>query len=281
MPDDVELHNALGNELKKLGQLADAETSYRRVIEINPDHAIAHYNLGNVFQIQKRLTAAEACYRRALEIKPDLAEGHNNLGAVLKDLGQFAAAETSYRRALRLKPDSAVTHNNLGNILGDLGQHSAAVESFRRALELQPNSRIIHLQRNPIDTCLSIYFNNLEAHSYANDLDNIAHFYKQYLHIMNHWHESLPQDVILNVPYEELVTDQEGWTRTLLDFIGVSWNECCLDFQKTARRVSTASNWQVRQKISTSSVERWRNYKNFIEPLGVYFPDTWQDTVRE
>ncbi len=142
-----------------------------------------------------------------------------------------------------------------------------------------PNSRIIHLQRNPLDTCLSIFFKNFESHSYANDLENIAHYYTQYLRIMKHWHESLPQDAILNVSYEDLVNDQEGWTRILLDFIGVSWDERCLDFQKTARRVSTASNWQVRQKISTSSVKRWCNYMKFIEPLRVYFPETWQNTV--
>ena len=129
------------------------------------------------------------------------------------------------------------------------------------------------MQRNPIDTCLSIYFQSFDRiHSYSNDLENIAHFYTEYLRIMEHWRVSIPQDVILNVPYEGLVDDQESWSRAMLEFIGLSWDARCLDFQQTVRRVSTASNWQVRQKISRSSVERWRNYEKFVGPLRELLP---------
>ena len=68
-------------------------------------------------------------------------------------------------------------------------------------------------------------------------------------------------------PYAELIADQEHWTRRILDFLGLPWDERCLDFHKTVRPVATASFWQVRQKIYKSSVERWRNYEKFIGPL--------------
>ncbi len=71
----------------------------------------------------------------------------------------------------------------------------------------------------------------------------------------------------LHVPYEELVADQEGWSRKMLDFIGMPWDARCLDFHQCDRTVSTVSNWQVRQKINKSSVERWRNYEQFAGPL--------------
>jgi hypothetical protein len=57
------------------------------------------------------------------------------------------------------------------------------------------------------------------------------------------------------------------WSRKLLEFIGLPWHQACIDFQRTERTVITASKWQVRQKISKTSVERWRNYAPFVGPL--------------
>jgi tetratricopeptide (TPR) repeat protein len=131
-----------------------------------------------------------------------------------------------------------------------------------------PGARIIHMQRHPIDTCLSIYFQNFTVvHGYANDLQNLAHFFGQYQRVMAHWHAVLPADAILDVPYEALVEDQEGWSRKMLEFIGLPWDPRCLQFHQTQRPVVTASSWQVRQKINKSSIARWRNYEQFIGPL--------------
>ena len=131
-----------------------------------------------------------------------------------------------------------------------------------------PNAKIIHMRRNPIDTCLSIYFQNFGVfHTYANDLGDLAHYYSQYSRLMNHWRQNLPSDVILDLPYEELVADPEIWSRKMVDFIGLPWDASCLEFQRTDRTVSTFSKWQARQKISRSSVERWRNYRHYVGPL--------------
>jgi hypothetical protein len=134
--------------------------------------------------------------------------------------------------------------------------------------EALPNARIIHMRRNPIDTCLSIYFQHFKSgHSYANDLDDLAHYYGEYLRLMRHWKTTLPEGAILEVPYESLVDDQETWSRTMLQFIGVPWDPRCIDFHRTRRSVMTASKWQVRQKMTRASIERWRNYEEFIAPL--------------
>jgi tetratricopeptide (TPR) repeat protein len=134
--------------------------------------------------------------------------------------------------------------------------------------EALPNARIIHMRRNPIDTCLSIYFQHFKsAHSYADDLDDLAHYYSEYSRLMKHWLDTLPAGAILEVPYEGLVDDVEGWSRKMSQFIGVPWEPRCLDFHRADRSVMTASKWQVRQKINKSSVERWRNYEKFIAPL--------------
>ncbi|MBV8664944.1 MAG: sulfotransferase [Burkholderiaceae bacterium] len=133
-----------------------------------------------------------------------------------------------------------------------------------------PNARIIHMQRNPIDTCLSVYFQHFNtSHAYANDLEDLVHYYAEYYRLMEHWRTTLPEQTILHVPYEGLVADQEGWTRKMLEFIGMPWDARCIDFHQCDRRVSTASNWQVRQKINKTSVERWRHYEKFVGPLEV------------
>jgi tetratricopeptide (TPR) repeat protein len=131
-----------------------------------------------------------------------------------------------------------------------------------------PNARIIHMRRDPIDTCLSLYFHDFgRAHPYAGDLNDLAGFFAEYSRLMDHWREIVPEDAILEVPYEALVRDPEKWSRRMVEFIGLSWDQGCLEFYRTARTVSTHSKWQARQKISASSVGRWRNYEKFVGPL--------------
>jgi tetratricopeptide (TPR) repeat protein len=131
-----------------------------------------------------------------------------------------------------------------------------------------PRARIIHMQRHPLDICLSIYSQNFfRMGSYANDLEDLAHYYSQYLRIMDHWRSVLPGGAILEVPYEELIADQEGWTRRMLEFSGLPWDPVCLNFHNTERIVITASRWQVRQKITRASAGRWRNYEKHLAPI--------------
>ena len=72
---------------------------------------------------------------------------------------------------------------------------------------------------------------------------------------------------MLDVSYESLIEDQQGWTRRMLEFIDLPWDERCMDFHNTRRSVVTASKWQVRQRINRSSVARWRRYESHIGPL--------------
>jgi LPS sulfotransferase NodH len=131
-----------------------------------------------------------------------------------------------------------------------------------------PNARIIHMQRNPLDTGLSIYFQIFSnTHTYANDLEDIAHYFTQYYRLMQHWRSTLGEGAILDVPYEELVQDPEPWIRKMVQFAGLPWDPRCLDFHQTERTVVTASNWQVRQRITKSSAGRWRNYESYLGPL--------------
>jgi tetratricopeptide (TPR) repeat protein len=131
-----------------------------------------------------------------------------------------------------------------------------------------PNARIVHVQRNPVDTCLSGFsrlFNRGQPHSY--DLTELGRYYRAYARLMDHWHGVLPEGAMLDVRYEDLVADNETQARRLIDFCGLEWNEACLDFFKNDRSIRTASVIQVRQPIYRTSLERWKRYRTHLGPL--------------
>jgi tetratricopeptide (TPR) repeat protein len=131
-----------------------------------------------------------------------------------------------------------------------------------------PNARIIHVNRNPVDTCLSCFtrlFNRKQEHTY--DLAELGQYYVHYARLMEHWRKVLPAGAFLDVRYEDIVADQEAQARRLIAYCGLEWNDACLDFHNTKRSIRTASVTQVRQPIYSTSVERWRHYEKFLGPL--------------
>jgi tetratricopeptide (TPR) repeat protein len=130
-----------------------------------------------------------------------------------------------------------------------------------------PQAKIIHIQREAMDTCLSIYFQNLqEGHPYSYDLVNIGSYYKEYERLMQHWRQIVPVKM-LEINYEELVADQERVTRQMIDYVGLPWDERCLQPEKTEKVVRTASLWQARQPVYKTSVARWKKYEKYLGPL--------------
>jgi len=132
-----------------------------------------------------------------------------------------------------------------------------------------PNAHIIHCQRDPLDNCLSIFQENFhESQNYSTDLAHLAHYYNQYSRLMKHWHTVLPIR-IFDIQYETLVNDFEPRAKSLLEFCGLDWDDNCTKFYATQRAVSTPSMWQVRQPIYNSSIGKWRNYAEYLEPLRI------------
>ncbi|RWQ04555.1 sulfotransferase [Mesorhizobium sp.] len=132
---------------------------------------------------------------------------------------------------------------------------------------LFPNARIIHCRRDAIDNCVSCFVLNFsEAHSYNTDLNTLGLYYREYDRLMRHWNEVFP-GLIFENRYETLVENQEAQSRRLIDYLGLPWDDACLRFFDRDGSVNTPSRWQVRQPIYKSSVKRWKNYENEIQPL--------------
>ncbi len=132
---------------------------------------------------------------------------------------------------------------------------------------LFPQATFIHCRRDPLDTCLSCYFQMFGPRvDFSFNLENLGAYYRGYRRLMNHWRRVLPVSM-LEVDYEETVADQEGTSRRLIEHCGLPWDDRCLTFHKTQRPVGTSSAWQVRRPIYKDSVGRWRHYEPFLKPL--------------
>ncbi len=130
-----------------------------------------------------------------------------------------------------------------------------------------PNAKIIDARRSAMGCCFS-GFKQLfaEGQEFTYGLEEVGHYYRDYVALMDHWDAVLPGK-ILRVRYEEVVDDLETQVRRLLEFCGLPFEEACLTFHETERAVRTASSEQVRQPIFRTGVDQWENFSTYLGPL--------------
>ncbi|MEO7864930.1 MAG: tetratricopeptide repeat protein [Sphingomicrobium sp.] len=173
--------------------------------------------------------------------------------------GQYALAAKSYQEAIEAGAGDAkkLTDKLLTNYF------------FLGLINLLfPKAKVIHTMRDPVDTCLSGFtklFKDDMPHSY--DLTELGRYYGKYRDLMTHWDTVLPKGFLTTVVYEDVVADTEKEAKRLIEFLGLPWNEKCLDFHNSDRPVKTASVAQVRKPIYKSSVKRWAKYGTGLQPL--------------
>ncbi len=130
-----------------------------------------------------------------------------------------------------------------------------------------PDARMVHLRRHPLDACFAMFKQSYFRYAYT--LDDVGRYYVAYNRLMEHW-RSLLGDRLIEVTYEDLVSNQEQETRKLLDRLGLEFENACLEFEKNTAASSTASAVQVRERAHTRSVNRWRHFERQLEPLKAY-----------
>jgi hypothetical protein len=246
------------NELSRHGSQSDAvvfvvgmprsgTTLIEQVLDAHPDITGLGERLDiydAVRTVAERLRWARTEYPECLEfLSPEIIEGLSE-----EILGAFMKAAPGARRVVTKRP----------NDFWELG--------FIHILF--PRARIIHCRRHPADTCLSCYMQDFLEIPYASRLEHLAAYYRQYERIMSHWYHTIPPHTIYPIEYEQMVSDSHTSILDVLKACGVEYSEECLAFFTNTRQIKTASMWQVREPIYKRSVGRWKNYQQFLGPLG-------------
>jgi len=300
LDEEIELRFAIGKFCDDLNDYEQAFRSFKRANELLKAMAAPYDRdaregfVDDMIRLYTAEVIAHANEGGSQSTKPIFVVGMPRSGTSLVE--QIIASHPRARGAgeLGFCDDSAQGHDSeLRHKLHGSLQKQKLAQTYLRALEAKagdaarvvdkapvnsdylgviysvfPNARIIYMRRDPIDTCLSCYFQYFSpAMNFSMDLADLSHYFVQHQRLMDHWRSVLPPQSVLEVPYRDLVADQESWIRKILEFSGLEWDERCLNFQATERAVATASAWQVRQKIYRTSVARWRKYEKFIGPL--------------
>ena len=127
-----------------------------------------------------------------------------------------------------------------------------------------PNARIINARRHPFDSCLGGYKQLFgKGQDFTYDMADLSAYYRQYYETMRHWQRVLPGKV-LDVHYEETVTDLETQVRRILAHCGLPFEEGCMRFHENTRAIRTASSEQVRRPIYTDALGYWRRYESHL-----------------
>jgi tetratricopeptide (TPR) repeat protein len=130
-----------------------------------------------------------------------------------------------------------------------------------------PHAKIIHCKRNPLDNFISAFQNPMNTtHAYTYDQVAYGEYYVNYLRLMDHWNKVLTGN-IYESQYEVLTNNPRDEVGKILNFLGLPWEESCLNFNERVSTVHTFSRQQVRNPINTGSVSRWRNYEKYLGPI--------------
>ena len=201
----------------------------------------------------------------------------SEIGRMVAEIASRTAATDPYPGCLR-SLDSAAIEALGRRYLAHLRTHSPGASTITDKLPgnylhlgfiatILPGAKIVHCRRDPLDTAVSLYFNDFESgHDYSNDLRAIGRQIRGMRALMTHWETVLGRR-ILTVDYEALVADPESLARSLVRHVGLAWDDACLRPHEVARPVHTASAWQVRQPVYRRSAGRAHRYARFLDPL--------------
>ncbi|MBT8090785.1 MAG: sulfotransferase [Gammaproteobacteria bacterium] len=301
--NNIYLFYALGKEYEDLGRWADSFRYYKKGGEAVK--TVASYSVADDVEIMDKII--ETCTAAWLQDKPATRKtaktpifvvGLPRTGTTLTDrilsshsLVQSAGESQLLQMVLRdgsragnqigitsaqieaaaQRDPEAIAKAYVDAVSHRLGDEPYFVEKLPEnvlylgfAAKAWPNARIVHLRRHPMDACFAVYKQSFFRFAYS--LDDLARYYLAYDRLSRHWRTVLDSRMV-ELNYEDLVSDQEAETRRLLEELGLNFEEACLRFDQNVAPVATASSVQVREKVHTRSVGKWKKFERQLRPL--------------
>ena len=127
-----------------------------------------------------------------------------------------------------------------------------------------PNAKIIHLKRNKMHHLWSnfthIYSNGLK---YTYDWEMMNNYHNYYIKYMDHWNNKY--DDILNVQFEDILSDSDTVLKEIFEYIEEDFDERCYDFYKKTDQNNTVSNFQVKEPLQKNKVDKFEEYRELFE----------------
>lgn len=193
---------------------------------------------------------------RALRFIADqlIAGGH------LGSRSALAEAADLYR-TLAIQDDAPAT--------GYLDQDPLNFRYLHVAAAMFPQAKVVRLRRDRSDTALSLWSQDF-GHAdmgFAYDFGDITTYMAGHDVLMAHWKRTL-RVPIHELDYEALVREPDAALARLRDFIGAPEREPGRIGQGAP--VQSASVWQARQPVYTTSVGRWQHYAPYVPELGKF-----------
>jgi tetratricopeptide (TPR) repeat protein len=118
-----------------LGKTADAESAYRRAIDMRKDYWGGYSALGAFYAKTARYDAAAAQFRRVIELAPENVRGYTNLGAIYVFQGKLPEAEETLQKSLSIEPNYRA-YANLAGLYFTQGRYSESARMFEKASQL-------------------------------------------------------------------------------------------------------------------------------------------------
>jgi tetratricopeptide (TPR) repeat protein/TolB-like protein len=140
-PNSLEGLLGLADAYQSVGRNAEAETTLRRAIALQPSYWAVYNRSGAFFYALGRYPRAVEMFRRVVELAPDSVRGWNNLGAAYQQLDRLEEARDAYARSARLDPNDGA-YSNLGTLQFFLGRYRESIEAFENAVTLSPNKAL-------------------------------------------------------------------------------------------------------------------------------------------
>lgn len=300
---NIFLYYAIGKELEDLEQWDEAFQYYQMAGDTIT--RMANYDIGHDLRLIDKII--EACDAEWLADSPGAGTadeipifivGLPRTGTTLTEriiashsrvasLGETKFMEAALWRQARLKKgevmspadiDAAasvdiglIARDYLGAVRYRLGDESMFIDKLPENFlylgfiaKAYPEARIVHLRRNPMDACFAMYKQSFFKFAYS--LENIGRYYVAYARLLEHWRNVLGSRLI-EVEYEVLVAEQEAQTRDLLVRLGLNFEPACLAFDQNETPSATASSVQVREKMHSRSIGRWKHFDKHLRPL--------------